>query len=99
MASNPLENLKSIKEAYSQEFSDYSTMKLKAHVVAIDEKTDRTYIDKFIDAMPALDALTIRRKIMEVSPDVDMNYEFSTKDGYKFNATLSVGIDFFFPST
>ena len=89
----------SIKEVYGNEFSEYNTMKLKAHVVAINEKTDRSYIDKFIDAMPALDAVTIRRKILEVSPDVDMKYEFMTKDGYKFTANLTVGIDFFFPST
>ena len=88
-----------IKEAYNQEYSEYSTMKLISHIVSINEKTDRTYIKKFVEAMPALDALTIRRKIIDVSPDVDMNYEFTTKDGYKFNAQLSVGIDFFFPNT
>ena len=87
------------KDASGEEFSEYSTIKLKAHVVSIDEKTDRTYISKFVDAMPALDALTIRRKIIDVSPDVDMNYKFKTKDGYKFNAELSIGIDFFFPNT
>jgi hypothetical protein len=88
-----------IKEAYNEEFSQYSTMKLKAHVVAVNEKTDRSYIDKFVDAMPALDAMTIRRKIIDVSPDVDMAYEFMTKDGYKFTANLTIGIDFFFPGT
>jgi len=88
-----------LKEAYNSEFSDYSTMKLKAHVMAINEKTDRSYIDKFIDAMPALDAVTIRRKILMINPDVDMAYEFMANDGYKFIANLSVGIDFFFPST
>lgn len=88
-----------IQEAYGEEFSQYSTLKLKSHVLAINEKTDRSYIDKFIDAMPALDAFTIRRKILEVSPDVDMTYEFMAKDGYKFIANLSVGIDFFFPNT
>lgn len=87
------------KEAYNAEFSEYSTLKLKSHVISIGGKTDRTYISKFIDAMPALDALTIRRKILDVSPDVDMEYEFKAKDGYKFKAQLSVGIDFFFPST
>ncbi len=87
------------KEAMSLEFSEYSTSKLKAHIISINGKTDRTYISKFVDVMPALDALTIRRKILDVSPDVDMDYEFKTKDGYKFNAQLSVGIDFFFPST
>jgi len=88
-----------IKEAYHEEYSQYSTMKLKAHIIAINEKTDRSYVDKFVDAMPALDCLTIRRKIMDVSPDVDMKYEFATKDGYKFDAYLSLGLDFFFPAT
>ena len=56
------------------------------------------YIDRFVDAMPALDAFTIRRKILDVAPDVDMAYEFVTKDGYKFTANLTIGVDFFFPS-
>ena len=73
--------------------------KLKSHIVAINDKTDRSYIDRFVDAMPALDAVTIRRKIMAVSPDVDMKYEFTAKDGYKFEAFLTLGLDFFFPST
>ena len=89
----------SVKELYNHEFSEYSTMKLKAHVVSIGDKTDRDYIGKFIDAMPALDAFTIRKKILDVSPDVDMDYEFMAKDGYKFRAGLSVGIDFFSPGT
>jgi hypothetical protein len=88
-----------MQEAYGTEFNEYSTLKLKSHIVAINEKTDRSYIDKFVDAMPALDAFTIRRKILEVSPDVDMAYEFMAKDGYKFFANLTVGIDFFFPNT
>jgi len=86
-------------EASGEEFSQYSTLRLKASVIAIGEKTDRSYIDRFIDAMPALDAFTIRRKLLDVMPDVDMDYEFIAKDGYKFNATLSVGVDFFFPNT
>jgi hypothetical protein len=89
----------SIKEAYGTEFNEYNTMKLKSHVVSIGDKTDRSYIDKFIDAMPALDAFTIRKKILNVSPDVDMEYEFTAKDDFKFKATLSIGVDFFFPNT
>ena len=88
-----------MREAYSQDFSEFNTLKLKANVVAVNEKTDRSYIDKFVDAMPAGDALKIRKKILDVSPDVDMDYEFMCKDGYKFHANLTVGIDFFFPGT
>jgi len=88
----------SLKEVYGSNFSEYNTLKLKSSIVSIDGKTDKFYIDKFVDAMPALDAFTIRKKILEVSPDVDMSYEFTAKDGHKFKGTLSVGIDFFFPS-
>lgn len=88
-----------VKEAYAQDYSEYSTLKLKAHIVSINDRTDRSYIDKFVDAMPALDAMTIRKKISAVSPDVDMKYEFTTKDGYKFEAYLTLGLDFFFPNT
>lgn len=94
-----LKKAEAFKELYGQEYSEYSTMKLKASIISINDKTDRMYIDKFVDAMPALDAYTIRKKILDVSPDVDMAYEFTTKDGYKFTANLSVGIDFFFPNT
>ena len=87
------------KEAMNLEYNDYNTMKLKAHIVSIGEKSDPTYISKFVDVMPALDALTIRKKILEVSPDVDMDYKFTAADGYTFNAQLTIGIDFFFPNT
>lgn len=92
-------NAEAIKEAKNEDYSQYSTMRLKASVVSINDNTDRTYISKFIDAMPALDAYTIRRKILDVSPDVDMEYVFTAKDGYTFNANLTVGLDFFFPNT
>ena len=87
-----------IQEAYNEEFNQYSTLKLKSHIVSIDGNMDRNYIDKFVDAMPALDSTTIRRKIQQVSPDIDMKYKFTTKDNYSFDANLSLGLDFFFPN-
>lgn len=87
-----------IKEAYNHEYSEYSTMKLKAHIVSIDGETSRDYISRFVDAMPVRDTLTIRKKILDVSPDIDMTYQFKAPDGLKFEAVMSVGVDFFFPS-
>jgi hypothetical protein len=88
-----------IKKAYNKEYSEYNTMRLKASIVSIDGKEDRSYIDRFVDAMPARDSLTIRRKIKDVSPDIDMKYTFTANDGYKFDANLTIGIDFFFPES
>lgn len=92
-----IKQAQAVQEIYGEEFSSYNTMRLKASIVNIGGNEDRTYIDRFVDAMPALDAYTIRKKILEVSPNVDMKYEFTTKDGYKFYANLEVGTDFFFP--
>jgi hypothetical protein len=86
-----------IKEAMGVEFSEYNTMKIKAQIVSIGDNSDKEYIGKFVDAMPALDSTTIRKKILKVSPDVDMSYEFTAKDGFKFKSVLTVGVDFFSP--
>jgi hypothetical protein len=88
----------SLREAYNEEVSSYSTLKLKASIYSINGRTERDYINKFVDVMRALDAFTIRKEILNVSPDIDMSYEFTTSDNYKFTANLSIGIDFFFPS-
>lgn len=88
-----------IKEAYEHEFSEYNTLKLKTSIVSIDGKTDKSYINRFVDAMPAGDSLAIKKKMNQVAPDVDMMYEFTAKDGFKFKTLLSVGVDFFFPQT
>lgn len=82
---------------FNEEVSKYNTFKLISSIVSIDDNTSRDYIEKFIHAIPALDALTIRRKILEVSPDVDLQYTFTTTDDYEFKANLVLGIDFFFP--
>lgn len=92
-------NAEALQEAYNEEYNQYNTLKLKNKIYSINGNTDKNYINKFVDAMPALDALTIRRKVIEVSPDVNMDYEFITSDGYKFNANLTIGVDFFFPNT
>ena len=86
------------KEEFKQEFSEYHTMKLKASIVSINNNRDRSYIDRFVNVMPAGDSLAIRRKLLDIIPDVDMSYEFTAPDGHKFTANLSIGLDFFFPS-
>jgi hypothetical protein len=93
-----LKNSIARQEAYGEEVSEYNTMRLKASMVEISGNRDRSYIERFVDVMPALDAYTIRKRILEVSPDIDMSYEFKAPDGYKFRAPLSMGVDFFFPN-
>ncbi len=94
---NVLKQAETKKDATGQPFLELLSMRLKACIVSVDGKTDRQYINRFVDAMPALDSLTLRRKIDEVTPDVDYKYEFISPAGYPFEANVSLGVDFFFP--
>lgn len=85
------------REAVGTPYLEILSMRLKSSIVSIDGKTDKLYINKFVDAMPAGDSLAIRRRIDEVTPMVDMGYEFTSPAGYTFKTDVSIGYDFFFP--
>ena len=87
-----------LKDSYSALFAETNTLRLKTSITEIEGNRDANYIHRFVDAMPALDALTIRKKMQDVSPDVDMSYDFVTPAGEPFRAPIVMGIDFFFPS-
>jgi len=92
-----LKKANSLREEMNEDFSSYNTLKIKSSIVEIEGHTDRSYINRFVDAMPAGDALALRRKMNDVSPDVDLKYRFKAKDGYEFDGYLNIGLDFFFP--
>jgi len=83
--------------AYNTEYSEFGSLKLKAEVVEIEGNRNKDYIVQFIDALPARDSAKLKQSVNDVTPDIDMNYEFAATDGYKFKAKVSVGVDFFFP--
>lgn len=91
-------NAENLQRAYNMDYNEFLSLKLKSQIISIDGNTDRGYVNKFVDALPPTDGRQLRRKILDVTPGLDMKYEFSTKDGYKFTAGLNVGIDFFFPN-
>jgi hypothetical protein len=85
------------KEAFGLAYSEFNSLKLKAEITEINGNRDRTYISRFVDAMPVQDSNVLKRKILEVTPDIDTNYTFKANDGYEFDGYVSIGIDFFFP--
>jgi hypothetical protein len=91
-------NAEARKEAYNSPFAETGTMRIISAITQIGDSRDKDYIRRFVEAMPAGDALAIRKKMRDVEPDVDMNYEFVTPDGKPFTAPIVMGIDFFFPS-
>jgi hypothetical protein len=87
-----------IKDSYNALFAETNTLRIKTAITEIEGNRDKSYIHKFVDALPALDSLTIRKKMQDVAPDVDMNYDFISPAGEPFKAPIVIGIDFFFPN-
>lgn len=94
-----IKNARATKEAYNLQYDPIGTFLLKAQVTQIDNERSRDYINRFIDAISPKDANVIKKKIVEVTPNVDLRYTFTASDGYQFTTPIDIGMDFFFPAT
>lgn len=92
-----VKNAKNMQEAYNLQYSPFGGLILKAHITQIGAERSKDYINRFIDAMPPRDSAKIKKKIIEVTPNIDLNYTFTASDGYQFTTPLEINIDFFFP--
>lgn len=53
-----------------------STTQIKMFVVSVNQDSNRSNVDAFINSMPAFDAKFLRNKYKELIPDVDMTQHF-----------------------
>ena len=75
------------------------TTRLKYIITSVDDETDRAYIDNFVDnELFALDSRALRDYIKEVSPDIDLSFEFTSDDtGDSMLMDIPMGLSFFWP--
>jgi predicted RNA-binding Zn-ribbon protein involved in translation (DUF1610 family) len=73
--------------------------RLKHAIVAVDGNTDRLFINKFVDNMLAVNSLALRKFLREVTPDVNMTFEYSCSScGHvEEGVQLPIGVNFFWP--
>jgi hypothetical protein len=93
-----IKNAKAMQEAYNLPYNPIGSLLLKAQVTQIGHERDRSYLNRFIDAMSPRDANAIKKKIVDVTPNIDLKYTFTASDGYQFTTPIEIGIDFFFPA-
>jgi hypothetical protein len=94
-----IKNAKAMQDAYNLQYNPVGSLLLKAQITQIGHERSRDYINRFVDAMSPRDANAIKRKIVDVTPNVDLKYTFTASDGYQFTTAIDIGIDFFFPAT
>ena len=75
------------------------TTRLKHTIVAIDGDTDKATIREFVDTeLLAIDSRALRNYIKDMSPDVDLTFNFEGEDGTVINnVQIPIGVSFFWP--
>ena len=67
--------VKKLKEKNESEFNKIITNSLQLQIVSINGNTDRDFIRKYINVMPARDSLMLRRYINDNRPGIDFEIE------------------------
>ena len=79
--------------------SNELTTRLKYQIQSVDGNKEQSFIDNFVDnEFLALDTKAYRKHYGEVSPDIDMIFDFTNKDGKTTKVDVPLGIDFFWPA-
>ena len=61
--------------------------------------TDQKEIDKFVDnEFLAPDTRAFRKHLEEITPDIELKFDYTSQSGNQHKLTVPLGIDFFWPA-
>lgn len=91
-----LKSLKKINKFQSTEI----TTRLKNIITSVDGDDDASTVREFVDKeLFSRDSLELRNHLLDITPDVDMNYFFSCDDcGSEQKIMIPLTVEFFWPS-
>jgi hypothetical protein len=95
-----LEEIKKSNRKMKVEVTPELTTRLKETILSIDGLYDRKEIENFVDnELFAADSRALRAYIKEVSPDIDLTWEFiSEETGERREMSLPIDLTFFWPA-
>ena len=89
-----LKGLKNINKNASHEL----TTRLKHIILSFNGEYDKSKIREFVDnQLLARDARSLRKKIAEIQPDVDLKHTVEDNNGDLVEVPIPIGINFFWP--
>ena len=75
------------------------TTRFKHQIVSIDDNTDQKEIDSFVDnEFLALDTRAFRKHLEEITPDIELKFDYTSQTGNLHKLDVPLGIDFFWPA-
>jgi hypothetical protein len=76
------------------------TTRFKYTILEVDGNSDRGFINKFVPNMLAGDTKALRNYFKEISPDINMTFQFTSEITGEVEALdIPFGISFFYPTT
>ena len=76
------------------------TTRLKRRITSVDGNTEQSYINNFVDnEFLSVDSLSFRQYVEDITPDIDMNYTFTSILGDEKEIVVPMTTQFFWPST
>jgi hypothetical protein len=66
---------KKLKEMNNSRFNKLITNSLQLQIMSVNGNTDREYIHKYINSMPAMDALSLRKYVDKHRPGINFDIE------------------------
>lgn len=96
-----LEEIKRVNKKLKDDVSRELTTRLKTIILSVDGEYNQQKINNFVDnELFARDSKELRKYINEVTPDINLMYEFiSDETGERREISLPMDVSFFWPST
>ena len=87
------------KQRVSKERSSELTTRLKHMILSVDGKSEKSYINNFIDnEFLSVDSLEFRKYLSLITPDVDMTITVVDSTGKEIEVAIPVTLRFFWPT-
>ena len=75
------------------------TTRFKHQIVSIDGDKDQKKIDDFVDnEFLALDTRAFRKYLDEITPDIELKFDYTSQTGNLHKIDVPLGLDFFWPA-
>ena len=86
------------KKLLKAKVSKLLTSRLALQISEVDGNTDKSYIEQFVQFMPAGDSLDLRKYMDEIEPGIDLRADVESPSGASFRSLVPITVRFFWPN-
>ena len=86
------------KKLLKTQVSKLLTNRLVTQIVEVDGNRDKSYIEQFVNYLPAGDSLDLRKYIDEIEPGIDLRADVESPSGAVFRSLVPITVQFFWPN-